>query len=51
MTTSHKFKDKDNNTIEVRTNVGASPRVFINGIEWDRESEVYKKAIEQWLEL
>ena len=51
MTTSHQFKDKDNNQIEVRTNVGASPRVFINGTEWPRESEVYKKAIEQWLNL
>ena len=51
MTTSHKFKDKDNNLIEVLTNVGARPRVIVNGVEWDRESEVYKKAIEQWLEL
>ena len=48
MTTSTTFKDKDNNTIEIRTNVGASPRVFINGAEWPKESGLYQEAIKLW---
>ena len=48
MTTSTTYKDKDNNIIEIRTNVGASPRVFINGTEWPKESELYKITLEKW---
>ena len=48
MTTSTTFKDSNNNSIEIRTNVGASPRVFINGAEWPKESEQYRITLEQW---
>ena len=48
MTTSTTFKDSNNNTIEIRTNVGVSPRVFINGAEWPKESGLYQEAIKLW---